>query len=253
MNILKRKQREFQQREELILSVAYKLLLELGYLGLTIDRIAEATEYSKGTIYQHFSCKEDILIALSTRTMQKRIELFERAAIFKGKTRERITAIAQADELFVLLYPDHFRLEQIFKIDSLWAKTSPERRERLLSYDFKCLTISVGIVRDAIAHGDLPESRLLKSPEDLVYALVSLTFGSHSLALKGGAITQQLGIENPFSSIRLSIQSLLDGVGWRPLTSEWDYELTYDRIQKEVFPDECRRAHLSIHTPVHSK
>ena len=174
--------------------------------------------------------------------MQKRTELFERAATFKGKTRERMTAIGQADELFVLLYPDHFQSEQIFKIDSLWAKTSPERRARLQSYNFRCLSISVDIVRDAITQGDL-ELRLLKSPEELVYTLVSLTFGSHRLALTDGPIIQQLGIENPFTLLRASLHTLLDGVGWRPLTSEWDYKATSEQIQQEVFPGECERAY----------
>ena len=40
------------------------MLLERGYLGLTMDRIAKATEYSKGTIYHHFSSKEVLLEAL---------------------------------------------------------------------------------------------------------------------------------------------------------------------------------------------
>jgi len=242
MNTLRRKEREYQQREELILKVAHQMLLEVGYVGLTIDRIAEATEYSKGTIYQHFSCKEDILLALSGQAMQKRLDLFERAAAFKGKTRERMTAIGQADELFVLLYPDHFRAEQIFKIDSLWAKTSPERREKLQFYDLRCLSINVDIVRDAIAQSDL-ELRLLKSPEELVYTLVSLTFGSHRLALTDGPIIQQLSIENPFTLLRASVQILLDGIGWQPLTNEWDYKATYNRIQQEIFPGECKLAY----------
>ena len=59
-----RKQREIAQREDLILETARKMLLERGYLGLTMDRIAEEIEYSKGTVYQHFSSKEDLISTL---------------------------------------------------------------------------------------------------------------------------------------------------------------------------------------------
>jgi AcrR family transcriptional regulator len=45
-----RKQRDIQQRQALILDVAQGMLLEGGYLGLNMDRIAEATGYAKGTI-----------------------------------------------------------------------------------------------------------------------------------------------------------------------------------------------------------
>ena len=34
---------------------------------------------------------------------------------------------------------------------------------------------------------------------------------------------------------------LLDGYGWRPLSHEWDYEKTSERIQVEVFADEYRQ------------
>ena len=48
------------------------MLLEKGYLGLTMDRIADEAEYSKGTIYQHFTCKEEIVAALGIRSAKKR-------------------------------------------------------------------------------------------------------------------------------------------------------------------------------------
>ena len=68
MGTLTRKQREIAEREQLILGIAAEMLVERGYLGLTMDRIAAATEYSKGTIYQHFPNKEEIVAALATES-----------------------------------------------------------------------------------------------------------------------------------------------------------------------------------------
>src|ERR1700739_1645583 len=101
-----RKQREVQGREGRILEVARAMIVEDGYHGLSMERIAEALEYSKGTIYQHFSCKEEILMALVNQSMDRRLDLFRRAAAFRGGSRERITAIGAACELFFQLYPD---------------------------------------------------------------------------------------------------------------------------------------------------
>ncbi len=55
-----KKHQEVLEREKQILSVARKLLDELGYLGLTMDRIAEQVGWSKPTVYQHFSSKEEV-------------------------------------------------------------------------------------------------------------------------------------------------------------------------------------------------
>ena len=63
MDTLTRKQREIREREQLILDVARDMLLTRAYLGVTMDRIAQEIEYSNGTVYQHFSNKEDVLVA----------------------------------------------------------------------------------------------------------------------------------------------------------------------------------------------
>ena len=124
MNTQSRKQREIQEREERILEVSRPLLIEQGYHGLSMDRVAESLQYSKGTIYNHFGCKEEIIIALAVQTTEKRRGLFERAAAFRGGSRGRIHAIGMAAELFVRLYPDHFKLEHIVRSASVWEKTS---------------------------------------------------------------------------------------------------------------------------------
>ena len=72
MSASERKKREYAQRADLIRETTRKLLLDVGYLELNMDRIAEITEYSKGTIYQHFSCKEEILVALLAESAHKR-------------------------------------------------------------------------------------------------------------------------------------------------------------------------------------
>ena len=69
MSTLTRKQREVHQRELMLLDVARKMLIENGYAGLNMDRLAEATEYGKGTVYQHFSTKEDLVTALDRKSV----------------------------------------------------------------------------------------------------------------------------------------------------------------------------------------
>src|SRR6516164_4329817 len=91
-----RKERERAAREELILDHAQRLLLNGGFQNFNLDELAEAVEYSKGTLYLHFKTKEDIALAVVTRALKERADFFERALRFTGRSREKIRAIGFA-------------------------------------------------------------------------------------------------------------------------------------------------------------
>lgn len=243
MGTVTRKQREVQQRELLLLDVARRMLIEKGYAGLNMDRLAEATEYSKGTIYQHFSTKEDLVTALALQSMEQRVMLFGKAREFQGRPRERLTAIGVADELFARLHPHYFRSELIIKIADLEDRASLERREMMQGLECRCVDDALAIVHEAVAAGDL---KLPKStaPGDVIFGVFTLSIGTQSTILNFREVLQEMGISSPLSSYRDNCQFLLDGFGWRPLRTEWDYAETYRRIAREVFADEWKRAGL---------
>jgi AcrR family transcriptional regulator len=239
MTTVTRKQREIARREQLILDVARKMLLERGYLGLSMDRIADATEYSKGTVYQHFSSKEDLLGALVLGTLAIRTDMFRRATSFQGNTRERLTAVGVADEVFVRLYPDHFRIEQIAGVESIADKITPERQEAIDRLDDALMESLKALVEEAISKGDvtLPE----ETPRgQVLFGLWSLAVGAHTIEGSEKDCCR-LDIADPGGALWSNYQILLDGYGWKPLSTEWDYEVSVDRIRREVFSDECSR------------
>jgi AcrR family transcriptional regulator len=236
MNTLTRKQREIQGREGRILEVARSMIVEDGYHGLSMDRIAEALEYSKGTIYQHFSCKEDILMALVNQAMERRLDLFRRAAAFRGRPRERLAAIGAGCELFFQLYPDHFHIEHAIRITSIKEKTSEQRRVFLETAEANCSQIVQGVIRDAVAAGDVQLDEEFGVAQ-LCFGLWSITFGGFSIAATSPSLTN-LGIDDPVVTIRNNCNRLLDGVGWRPLSTEIDLPTLFGRIQREVFAAE---------------
>jgi len=232
-----RKQREIAERHELILDVARELLLDGGYLGLTMDRVAARTEYSKGTIYQHFKNKEELVLALTVQTGGQRAALFERAATFRGRPRERFAAVGLAAELHFLLHPDHFKCEHIVRTSSIKDKIPPERHHELQLCEHRCVGAAMGIVRDGIASGDLELPGGL-GPGDLTWGVWTMSVGAFSIMAAG--LGSELGIEEPLRALRQNQNRLLDGYGWRPLASEHDYEATRDRIKQELFAEECR-------------
>jgi AcrR family transcriptional regulator len=60
MGIRERKKRDYEKRRTLILETARRLFHRKGFAGVTLDDIAGEIEFSKGTIYNHFTSKEEI-------------------------------------------------------------------------------------------------------------------------------------------------------------------------------------------------
>ncbi len=236
MLTLSRKQREIQQREARILALAGDMLHCSGYLGLSMDRIATEMEYSKGTIYQHYRNKEEIILALANEALQMRLDMFQKAATCAGRSRIRMAAIGAAAEVFVENHPQHFAVEQIVRSPSIWEKTSQERRHVMESCELRCMQVISGIVRDAIAAGDL-ELPSARSAEDLVFGLWSMNFGAYNI-LTSSETLEKYGISDPLAALRKNQNFMLDGYQWQPLSHQWDYDDTMDQLKREMFGDE---------------
>jgi AcrR family transcriptional regulator len=70
MGVAERKAREFARREQAILAAATKLFLEDDWQAVTIDRIADAAEIGKGTVYKHFKSKDEVYARLVLRNFR---------------------------------------------------------------------------------------------------------------------------------------------------------------------------------------
>jgi AcrR family transcriptional regulator len=234
-----RKQLEIAQREEQILDVAREMFLERGYSGLNMDEIAQRINCAKGTVYGHFRNKEDILMEIAARGVDKRAEMFSRAASFSGRSRERMAVLGLACELFFQVYPHYFDAEVLLRTDTLREKASVKRLEFLRNCEVRCMHIVSGIVRDAVAQRELtlPEGT---AAEEIAFSLWSLTYGAYNI-LETGTPLASLGVKEPLLAIRASAHRMLDGLGWTPLASEWDYPASVEHAAREIFPDEVRQ------------
>jgi AcrR family transcriptional regulator len=228
-----RKERERAAREELMIGHAQRLLLRDGYQNLNLDELAEAVEYSKGTIYLHFSTKEDLALAVATRALKERSDLFERAAKFKGRSRERARAIGFACVEFGLQHRDYFSVEMMLKSMSFWEKASEDRRRAHSTQAARAFHAVNNVAVDASRSGDLPEGL---RPEMVTLSLFAITIGSHCVGSQPDLLMLS-ATDKPIESLRLFQDIVLDGWGWKPLLKDWDYAATDRRIQKEIFPE----------------
>lgn len=77
----------------MILQVAEEVLLEKGYHDTSMDEIAARVGVSKGTVYLHFPSKEDLVIAIFTRDVQKMTQIMDDVIASQETVREKLTAI----------------------------------------------------------------------------------------------------------------------------------------------------------------
>ena len=215
MSKVSRKQLEIQQREADILQIARRMLLEEGYDALSMDKLAVELGTAKGTLYNHFPNKEEIVLALVCQAMQVRQQMFGIAAMVSQKTRERMMAIGLASELYVQQHAEHFAIEQFVSNSTIRGKSKPKRQELIRHFETQCMGSVSTIARDAIAVGDLTLPPLL-TVEELVFGFWSITFGSHVLTFDRPGLNE-LGINDAWRAVRMHGCSILNGFNWKPL------------------------------------
>jgi AcrR family transcriptional regulator len=229
------KQLEIAARGENLLRIARKLILEHGVQGLTMERLAAATPYSKGTIYQHFRSRDDILATLCIVMGELRLDMFERASRFAGRSRERAVAANKGHSLLFQIHRELWQAEQLISEVHLRAKLSPERRAALDLINSKCFDTYMGILRDGIAAGDLTPPLGL-GPEQLLIGMIGSTRGLYGIWASDSPVQTWV---NDSSDLHFKlISAFFDGFGWKPLSHEWDYSKTVERVRSEVFPNE---------------
>ncbi|HOD52371.1 MAG TPA: TetR/AcrR family transcriptional regulator [Candidatus Hydrogenedentes bacterium] len=231
-------QTEIRQREESILSAARAVLLERGYFGLTMERVASVSACPKGTMYQHFGCKEDLLVALAVACAGARLEMMERAAAHSCPSRERVVALGEAVALYTRLNPDGSRIMHM-TVGPIREKASPQRLSELVHLEEREVALLHRILQDAVREGNLTpqDDSVLK---EMAFGIWALVDGAFTL-IERNSPREVLGIDNPFSNLFRVFSVLADGYGWRPLFHELDWEESLARARKEVFPEEAQR------------
>jgi len=236
MGIAERKQRAFAARESLIVETADDLLMDRGYLGLNLDELADRVEYSKATLYHHFTSKEDVVLGVVTHHFAIRHDYFGRANQYDGLSRERMFAFGIADRLLSRQFPHAFPLVQLVRQPSIWSKCSEQRQQTYFQSAGQCFELALAVAKGAVKSGDFDPGAA--SPEQIVWGLISLGKGAHLIAEE--ALFREAGVDEvePLHFLFDNYHRFLDGAGWRPFSSDHDYEVSRQEIESALFSEE---------------
>ncbi len=204
---MSRKQKEIERRHQLILNVARQLIMEHGYHGLTMEKIAAEIEYSKGTIYQHFPNKESVLAGLTVRFLGLMAELFQLAVDDKQlNTVQKLVALHIASFLLIERYPDDFAVSQKHFNEQFRDKCKPEIHQQLDDVETQLIALISQNLEQAPVKTEL-------SAEELSFGLWSLFKGGCELYFS--ECVQQHMTLRPFPELMFhSIRIFLMGLGW---------------------------------------
>ncbi|MCT8310705.1 TetR/AcrR family transcriptional regulator [Tetragenococcus halophilus] len=106
------KEKKFQLRNQKILTTAEKILKEKGYYYFKISDISEKLEIAKGTIYNHYDSKEDLLFAVIYPKLQELRDSLQKISLsdlpFKQQIQQAVRIALESDyhQFLKLTYSD---------------------------------------------------------------------------------------------------------------------------------------------------
>ena len=229
----KRGAREQARRERDILEVARDLLARRGLSGFSMETVADEAGYSRTAIYRYYPSREELILALAVETAELRFQLWKPIETFASRPRERLMAMG---EVTSILYPSHVLPQVVALSNAVRGKTSAARRRALRALDREDHRLAIGIIQDAL------EARELELPgglsaEELLFGIDSFVRGIFT-SIASASSPADIGVADPRRPLRVLGRELLDGIRWRPLSSEWDYGETMRRIYTELYPPE---------------
>lgn len=210
-----RKAQERENRDLLILDVASTLLVEGGLQSLTMQAIANNTDYSKGTIYQHYGCKEDVITQLVIISSQQLVSLIEKALLSGLSLRHKIALVSTVFFLNAQSQPEVARLVGLVKSADFRTKVSAKYGEKLAENE----NIMLQHILSMFGSGSgFSEQKIL----DAAFGWWSMQWGVMDIMSNGWDV-EKLGYKEPEQCFFRSLHLYLDGLGIEvdPQCHEW--------------------------------
>lgn len=176
-----RRERERAEFREEVLAAARKIVLEEGFDGLTMRKIADAIEYAPGTIYLYFESRDAIAFELS-RTGFEQFYAALAPAAKRADPLERFVELGRRYIAFGLENPDTYRL--LFMEDPKYSSAGfQEKAEAEDTPGHRALGILVGIFDELRAqkrlNSKLDSLLIAETIWAAVHGIVSLKITCH--------------------------------------------------------------------------
>ncbi len=142
-------QEKRQLREQLILEHAIDLIEEIGFFSMKMSDLAKRAKLSVGTLYSHYPCKEDLLIALSIQFSELHMQWFKESQQYGDTPAERLIAACLIDLNYTHENTALSELTHLSMAPSIWQRASPLLADRLHRFFREAWAMFSGMVQEA--------------------------------------------------------------------------------------------------------
>jgi AcrR family transcriptional regulator len=109
MGISERKEREKELKKSIMLKAAEALILEKGLDNLNMNEVADRAEVSKGSLYQYFDSKTDLVLGICNKATTLLSEEIKKVFTQDRPGIELVHMIGATFMTFVSEHPEYFR------------------------------------------------------------------------------------------------------------------------------------------------
>ena len=227
---------KFALRQAELETLARKIFVREGISGLSIERIAAESGYSRPTIYQHFSNGDAALETVAENTLATAYSIFARAEKVEGNDRERAFAPILAFGIIARFHTDEFHVNE--SLSSPWVSS---RLPETINKTYTQIVESIFNGMEATVAGAI-ESGSLKTHEGLTasqiaFHTIAMAFGSYSSIAKRRVTVGLAAATDPWADAHRAVDVYWDGAGWGPDSQSFDYAASRETIMREVFPE----------------
>jgi len=218
-----RKQQAIADRELDLLQTALRLVQQEGCSNLTMERLTKTSGYSKGTVYNHFCSKEDVIVALCNNALRQELAFYHKVQSYQGNSREKMLAMHLAYVTAAQLHPELFHCLLAAKSPFVQQKSSEARRLVQQQLEQEIHQLKLELMQSAIAEGSL------KPPPNQSLALMLQAQAAQAC---GALLLQHQGQapDKPDAFIE-QMNLMLDALNWHPLSQQFNYFNTWQQLQ----------------------
>jgi AcrR family transcriptional regulator len=129
-----------ENRRNEILACAENIIIENGLAGLNLKTVAKTCNLAIGTLYLYFPSKEDLIAALTIKSRQLLLEMFEKNISNETSAIEKISKLLGSYYQFYKKYPHYNELVSFFEKNAGLEEPEPLKKA---SFAINALVIDI--------------------------------------------------------------------------------------------------------------
>ena len=210
MGLEERRKREKESRKNAILKAARKLFFEKGFRSVTVESIARKAELSKGSIYLHYSSKEEIYSQILLSDIDKFHDHVAGILQESSGASEALIRLAEIYVDFFLNDRELFRILMNFMIHNNGMNLPEDLNIHIIKTTNRAIGIFEEILKFGMEKGEFPPDINLRLNRNAIWGFLNGIIALHLFvgkeAKREEAIrsTIKAGLENWIRGLRSS-------------------------------------------------